>query len=146
MEYVAPWAKLCTVINPRYSKGKFWRPPIGIERMLRIYFLDQWHDLVDEALEGACYDSQAVRSYLGIELNENVVPDATTLLKFHHLLETHDMTRRILGGVGRTFERVEVLMREGTIVDATIIAAYSSTKTCNWNNQNLACWRARNPA
>jgi transposase, IS5 family len=128
MERVVPWARLVAVIEPHYPQGKRGRPPIGIERMWRIYFLQQWYALADEALEDALYDSQAMRSFAGIDLSVEAVPDATTLLKFRHLLEAHDLTRRIFGEVGAMLEERKLLMKEGTIVDATIIAAPSSTK------------------
>ena len=128
MERVVPWARLCAVIEPHYPKGKRGRPPIGIERMLRIYFLQQWYALADEALEDALYDSQALRSFAGIDLSVEAVPDATTLLKFRHLLEAHDLTRQIFAEVGALLSERQLLMKEGTIVDATIIAAPSSTK------------------
>ena len=128
MERVVPWARLCAVIEPHYPQGKRGRPPIGIERMLRIYFLQQWYALADEALEDALYDSQAMRTFAGVDLSVEAVPDATTLLKFRHLLEVHDLTRQIFGEVGAMLEERKLLMKEGTIVDATIIAAPSSTK------------------
>ena len=128
MEKVVPWARLCAVISPHYPKGERGRPPIGIERMLRIYFLQQWYALADEALEDALYDSQAMRSFAGIDLSVEAVPDATTLLKFRHLLEAHDLTQQIFSEVGALLSERKLLMREGTIVDATIIAAPSSTK------------------
>lgn len=128
MEQVVPWARLCAVIEPYYPKGQRGRPPIGIERMLRIYFLQQWYGLADEALEDALYDSQALRSFAGIDLSVEAVPDATTLLKFRHLLEAHDLTQRIFAEVGALLNERQLLMKEGTIVDATIIAAPSSTK------------------
>jgi IS5 family transposase len=96
--------------------------------MLRIYFLQQWYGLADEALEDTIYDSQAMRSFAGIDLGLESVPDATTLLKFRHLLEAHDLTRRIFEEVGALLTERKLLMREGTLVDATIIAAPSSTK------------------
>jgi len=96
--------------------------------MLRIYFLQQWYALADEALEDAIYDSQAMRTFAGIDLSVEAVPDATTLLKFRHLLERHELTRRIFEGVGALLCERKLLMREGTIVDATIIAAPTSTK------------------
>jgi transposase, IS5 family len=136
MERVVPWARLCAVIEPHYPQGKRGRPPIGIERMLRIYFLQQWYALADEALEDALYDSQAMRSFAGIDLGVEAVPDATTLLKFRHLLEAHNLTRAIFAEVNGLLSERKLLMREGTIVDATIIAAPSSTK-------NLA--KARDP-
>ena len=84
MERVVPWARLCGVIEPHYPKGERGRPPIGIERMPRICFLRQWHALADEALEDALYDSRATRTFAGIDLSVDPVPDATTLLKFRH--------------------------------------------------------------
>jgi len=128
MEKVVPWARLCGVIAPHYPKGERGRPPVGIERMLRIYFLQQWYGLADEALEDALYDSQAMRTFAGIDLGVEAVPDATTLLKFRHLLEACDLTRAIFGEVGAMLGERKLLMKEGTIVDATIIAAPSSTK------------------
>jgi IS5 family transposase len=128
MEAVVPWARLCAVIAPHYPQGRRGRPPIGIERMLRIYFLQQWYALADEALEDALYDSQAMRTFAGIDLSVEAVPDATTLLHFRHLLEAHDLTRQIFGEVNALLGERQLLMREGTIVDATIIAAPSSTK------------------
>jgi IS5 family transposase len=128
MERVVPWARLVAVIEPHYPKGERGRPPIGIERMLRIYFLQQWYALADEALEDAIYDSQAMRTFAGIDLSVEAVPDATTLLKFRRLLETHDLTRRLFEEVGALLVERKLLMKEGTIVDATIIAAPSSTK------------------
>jgi IS5 family transposase len=128
MEELVPWARLVSIIAPYYPKGKRGRPPIGIERMLRIYFLQQWYGLADEALEDAIYDSQAMRSFAAIDLGVEAVPDATTLLKFRHLLEANDLTRQLFQAVSALLEERQLLMREGTIVDATIIAAPCSTK------------------
>jgi IS5 family transposase len=128
MELVVPWARLAGLIEPHYPQGRRGRPPMGIERMLRIYFLQQWYGLADEGLEDALYDSQALRTFAGIDLGVESVPDATTLLKFRHLLEAHDLTRAIFAEVGALLSERNLLMREGTIVDATIIAAPSSTK------------------
>jgi transposase, IS5 family len=128
METVVPWLLLVGVIEPFYPKGKRGRPPIGIERMLRVYFLQQWYGLADEALEDAIYDSQAMRHFIGIDLGRESVPDATTLLKFRHLLEEHDLTRKMFEEVNAMLKEKGLLMKEGTIVDATIIAAAPSTK------------------
>jgi IS5 family transposase len=128
MEEVVPWAKLVACIEPFYFKGERGRKPVGLERMLRMYFLQQWYALADEALEDALYDSQSMRSFVGIDLNVEAVPDATTLLKFRHILERHALTQRILDEVNAHLAGKHLLMREGTIVDATIIAAPSSTK------------------
>ena len=99
MERTVPWARLVALIEPHYPNGKRGRPPIGVERMLRIYFLQQWYGLADEALEDNLYDSQALRTFAGIDLSVEAVPDATTLLKFRRLLETHALTVQILGEV-----------------------------------------------
>ena len=104
------------------------RPPVGLERMLRLYFLQQWYGLADEALEDALYDSQALRGFAGIDLSVAAVPEATTVLNFRHWLEQHDLTRALFDEVGAMLEERGVLMRQGTIVDATIIAAPPSTK------------------
>src|SRR6202162_96830 len=93
MEQVVPWARLVARLQPLYPKGERGRPPIGLERMLRIYFVQQWYGLADEALEDALYDSQALRGFAGIDLNRDPVPDATTLLKFRHWLEEHELTK-----------------------------------------------------
>jgi IS5 family transposase len=128
MEQVVPWSRLVALIEPHYPRGRRGRPPVGIERMLRIYFLQQWYGLADEALEDAIYDSQAMRSFAGIDLSSEPVPDATTLLHFRHLLEAHALTKGIFDEVNAHLEEKKLLMREGTLVDATIIAAPSSTK------------------
>jgi transposase, IS5 family len=128
MEQVVPWSRLVARLQPLYPKGERGRPPIGLERMLRIYFLQQWYGLADEALEDALYDSQALRSFAGIDLNHDPVPDATTLLKFRHWLERHDLTRALFDDIAAMLEERGLLMRQGTIVDATIIAAPPSTK------------------
>ena len=131
MAKVVPWARLCAVLEPPYPKGERGRPPIGIGRLLRIDFLQQWSALADEALEDALYDSQAMRTFAGIDRRVEAVPDATALLKFRHLPEAHDLTRAIFAeGSGLLRER-KLLMKEGTIVDATIIAAPSSTKNAS---------------
>ena len=93
MEQVAPWSRLVDRLQPLYPKGERGRPPIGLERMLRIYFLQQWYGLADEALEDALYDSQALRGFAGIDLNRDPVPDATTVLHFRHWLERHELTK-----------------------------------------------------
>ena len=128
MEQVVPWGRLVALIVPYYPSGKRGRPPVGVERMLRLYFLQQWYALADEALEDALYDSQALRNFAGMDLGSEAVPDATTLLHFRHLLEAHDLGRRIFEEVGALLEEKKLLMREGTLVDASIIAAPSSTK------------------
>ena len=128
MEQVVPWPRLVECLRPFYSTGERGRPAIGLERMLRIYFLQQWYGLADEALEDALYDSQALRGFAGIDLSVASVPEATTVLNFRHWLESHDLTRALFDEVGAMLEERGLLMRQGTIVDATIIAAPPSTK------------------
>ena len=128
MEQVVPWGRLVALIEPHYPAGKRGRPPVGIERMVLIYCLLLWYGLADEALEDTIYDSQAMRTFAGIDLGLESVPDATTLLKFRHLLEAHELTKRIFEEIGALLTERKLLMREGTLVDATIIAAPSSTK------------------
>jgi IS5 family transposase len=128
MDAVVPWALIIALIKPFYPKGERGRPPIGLERMLRIYFLQLWYTLADEALEDALYDSQAMQRFAGINLCSEDVPDATTLLKFRRLLESHDLQKAILDKVNEHLSEHHLLMREGTIVDATIIEAPTSTK------------------
>ena len=128
MEKVVPWARLVALIEPHYPKGERGRPPIGIERMLRMYFLQQWYALADELLEETIYDSQAMLHFMGIDGSAARVPDATTLLLFRQLLEAHGLTKAILVEVNAYLAEHKLTLREGTIVDATIIAAPSSTK------------------
>ena len=128
MEQVVPWARLVERLRPLYPKGERGRPPIGLERMLRIHFLQQWYGLADEAMEDALYDSQALRGFAGIDLTVTAVPEATTILNFRHWLESHELSQALFAEVSAMLEERGLLMRQGTIVDATIIAAPSSTK------------------
>ena len=129
MEQVAPWSRLTQVIEPFYPKsGKRGRPPLGLERMLRMYFVQQWYALADEAVEDAIYDSQALRNFMSIDLSQQSVPEATTLMGFRHLLEAHDLTKAMLVEVNVMLMERGLLMTQGTLVDATLIAAPSSTK------------------
>jgi IS5 family transposase len=128
MDTLIPWTSLLAVIEPFYPKGERGRPPIGLERMLRVYFLQQWYGLADEALEDALYDSQALQGFARIDLAAEGVPDATTLLKFRRLLETHDLCKGLFTAINADLTARGLLLREGTLVDATLIAAPSSTK------------------
>ena len=128
MEQVVPWARLVERLRPFYPKGERGRPPVGLERMLRIHFLQQWYGLADGAMEDALYDSQALRGFAGIDLTVTAVPEATTILNFRHWLERHELSQALFAEVSAMLEKRGLLMRQGTIVDATIIAAPSSTK------------------
>jgi IS5 family transposase len=128
MEQVAPWDKLCSLIEPYYAKAGNGRQPVGLERMLRIYFLQQWFNLSDPAVEEALYDSAVMRSFVGIDLGREPVPDETTVCKFRHLLEQHQLGGQILEAVNLHLQSQGVRITTGTIVDATIIHAPRSTK------------------
>jgi len=129
MERVIPWSGLCGVIEPFYPKGKgAGRPPIGIERMLRIHFLQHWFNLSDPAVEEALYDSRAMRRFVGIDLGREPVPDETTICKFRHLLEAHNLGAELFRLINAYLAENGLNVRTGTIVDATLIDAPSSTK------------------
>jgi IS5 family transposase len=128
MDKVVPWQRLLLAIGPYYPKGERGRPPVGLERMLRIYFLQQWYGLSDEGLEDALYDSIAMRAFAGIDLARENVPDATTLLKFRRLLVEHELTRKLFDEIGIELCERGLMMKEGTLVDATIFEAPPSTK------------------
>lgn len=128
MDRVVPWAALCALIEPVYPKAGNGRPPIGLERMLRIYFLQNWFNLSDPAVEEALYDSLSMRNFVGIDLGREGAPDETTVCKFRHLLEAHDLGKRLFEEVGRHLQAKGLKVSTGTIVDATIINAPSSTK------------------
>lgn len=129
IEAVTPWAALLAAIEPFYPKGEGrGRPPIGLEKMLRMYIAQQCFGLSDEAIEDALYDSQAIRRFVGMDLARDTAPDATTLLKFRRLLEDNKLTVTIFEKINQHLAAKGLMMRGGTVVDATIIAAPSSTK------------------
>ncbi len=128
MNAVVPWRRLMALIEPYYPKGEGGRQPMGLEKMLRIYFVQQWFDLSDPAAEDSIYDSESIRRFVGVELGEDRVPDETTILRFRHLLEKHDLTEAIFAQIRSLLEEKRLLLKAGTIVDATIIHAPSSTK------------------
>lgn len=128
MEAIVPWCALCAVIEPYYPKAGNGRPPVGLERMLRIHFIQHWFNLADLACEEALYDSLSLRRFVGIDLGREPVPDATTLLKFRKLLNTHRLGEALFAKVGQELQDRGFKVNTGTIVDATIIGAPSSTK------------------
>lgn len=131
MEQVVPWSALCAVIEPHYPKAERGRPPIGLERMLRMYFLQHWFNLADEACEEALLDSTAMRRFVGIDLGRERVPDATTLLKFRRLLERNELGAKLFLQVNEELASRGLKVGAGTIVDATLISAPSSTKNAD---------------
>jgi transposase, IS5 family len=128
MDAVIPWSRLLALIEPHYPKAGNGRQPLGLEKLLRIYFLQQWFNLSDPQAEDAIYDSESMRRFAQVELGDDVIPDETTILRFRHLLEQHQLTGAIFETIGGLLEARGLLLRSGTIVDATIIAAPSSTK------------------
>jgi IS5 family transposase len=128
MDQVIPWSRLVALIEPHYPKPGRGRRPLGLEKMLRIYFLQHWFDLSDPAAEDAIYDSESMRRFVGVELGEDVVPDESSILRFRHLLEEHALTEAIFAEVGTLLKEKGLLLKQGTIVDATIISAPTSTK------------------
>lgn len=128
MDAVIPWPRLIALIEPHYPKAGKGRQPHPLERMLRIYFMQNWFNLSDPQAEDSLYDMESMRRFAGIELAEDVVPDESTILRFRHLLEQHELTAAIFAEVRALLEEKRLLLKSGTIVDATIIAAPPSTK------------------
>lgn len=131
MEEIVPWRALCEVIEPHYPKPGNGRPPVGLERMLRMYFVQHWFNLADEACEDALLDSTALRRFVGIDLGRERVPDGTTLLKFRRLLEKRHLGEKLFATVGQVLQARGLKVGTGTIVDASIIGAPSSTKNAD---------------
>ena len=128
MDEIIPWSEWVELIRPFYPKGEQGRPPRGIELMLRMYLLQIWFNLSDEMTEDAIYDSYAMRSFVGVNFHEEQAPDATTLLKFRHLLEEYQLGEKMFQAINGLLEANGCMMRGGTIVDATLIGAGTSTK------------------
>ena len=130
MESVVPWPRLEALIEPHYPKAgsQGGRPAMPLSAMLRVHFMQQWFGYSDPAMEEALYDIPALRRFAGLDIFEDHLPDETTILRFRHLLEQHELSRKIFDEVNALLERKGLLMRRGTIVDATLIPAPSSTK------------------
>jgi IS5 family transposase len=128
MERVVPWARLVELIEPYYPKGRSGRPPFPIATMLRIHFLQQWFALSDPAMEEALFDVPLFREFAQLPTAVARLPDESTILRFRHLLEAHDLAAQMLAAVDDTLSRRGLLLKSGSVVDATLIAAPSSTK------------------
>jgi IS5 family transposase len=128
MDQVVPWPLLCELMAPHYPDSGTGRPPVGLERMLRIYCLQQWFNLSDPAAEEALYDVLSMRRFVGIDLGRERARDETTICRFRHFLEAHDFGKRMFELIHEHLEAKGVRLSTGTIVDATIINAPSSTK------------------
>lgn len=134
MDRVVPWRELCELIEPHYPKAGRGRPPVGLERMLRLHFLQHWYNLSDPGLEEELLESESMRRFVGIDLGHERVPDETTVCKFRHLLERHGLGQEIFKRVGEHLQAQGFRLSAGTIVDATLINAPTSTK-----NQERQC-------
>ena len=128
MDSIIPWDEWVSLIEPYYPKGKRGRPPMGIEKMLRMYLLQCWFSLSDAGVEDAMYDSYAFKKFSRIDFLSEQVPDATTLLKFRKLLVDKGINEKIFNDVNMRLEKAGLMVHGGTVVDATIIAAAKSTK------------------
>src|SRR3977135_246523 len=123
MDAVIPWSRLIALIEPHYPKAGQGRQPLGLAKMLRVYFLQQWFNLSDPQAEDSLYDSESMRRFAGIELSDDRIPDETTILLFRQRLEKNQLTEAIFGEVRELLEEKRLLLRSGTIVDATILEA-----------------------
>ena len=128
MDRVIPWGEMLKIVSPNYPKAGNGRPPMELEMMLRIYFLQQWYGLSDPAMEDSLYDSESMRRFAGIDLHGDAVPDETTILHFRHFLEKYNLTEKLFEQTRQYLTDRGLMVREGTIVDATILNAPSSTK------------------
>ena len=128
MEEIIPWSNWVEMIRPYYFANKRGLKPIGIEIMLRMYLMQIWFNLSDEGIEDSIYDSYAMRSFMHIDFHEQQVPDATTLLKFRHMLESNKLGEKLSADVNSRLDKAGLMMHGGTIVDASLIAAPKSTK------------------
>lgn len=129
MEAIVPWAELVAVIEPHYpTSGRRGRPPMPLEMMLRVYCMQQWFGLSDEGTEDALYEMESMRQFAGLELNETPIPDATTLLTFRRRLERHGLTSGMFEAINAHLTERGILLKGGSMVDATLIHAPSSTK------------------
>jgi IS5 family transposase len=128
MEQIVPWAELLALVEPYYAKAGKGRHPVGLSIMLRTYFVQQWFNLSDPGVEEALYESPVLQRFVGVDLGVAPAPDETTVLRFRHLLEKHDLGGQMLDTVNEHLESKGIRIQTGTIVDASIIHAPSSTK------------------
>ena len=131
MNRVVPWAELVMLIEPHYPKGKTGRPPVGVATMLRIHFMQQWFGLSDPAMEEALHDVPLYREFAGLDAGMTRLPDETTILRFRHLLETHQLAGPMLAAINELLRSKGLMLRAGTVVDATLISAPTSTKNAS---------------
>ena len=142
MERVVPWARLMARIEPYYPKGEGGRPPLPLARMLRLYLLQQWYNLSDPAAEEALYDSAAMRRFAGVTSDADVIPDETTILNFRRRLEKHELSATLFAEINAHLAEAGLIVGRGTMVDATIVHAPSSTKNAT-GKRDPRCTRPR---
>ena len=128
MEQVVPWSRLLKLIEPHYPKKGNGRPPIPMEVMLRIYFLQQWYALSDPAAEEALYDMESMRRFSLLELGEDVIPDETTILNFRRLIEKHELSVALFNDINAYLVDRGIKVSKGSMIDASIVHAPASTK------------------
>jgi len=128
MDRVVPWAQLIALIEPHYPKGKTGRPPMGIATMLRVHFLQQWFGLSDPAMEEALHDVPLYREFAGLEGPMRRLPDESTILRFRYLLEKHELAAPMLATVDAVLQAHGLMLKTGTVVDATLISAPMPTR------------------
>ncbi len=128
MDRIVPWVELCALVAPKYPKAGDGRPPKELQMMLRVYFLQQWFNPSDPRVEEALYDSASMRRFAGVDLVDAPAPDESTVLRFRHLLDEHNLGVKMFQQVHRHLEAQGIQVGTGTIVDVTIIAAVPSTK------------------
>ena len=128
MTRVVPWQKLIALIEPHYPKGKIGRPPFPIETMLRIHFMQQWFSLSDPAMEEALHDIPLYREFALLDAGMTRLPDESTILRFRHFLEAHQLSAKMLASINEILQAKGLMLKAGSAVDATLIAAPSSTK------------------
>ncbi len=131
MERIVPWSAMCSLVRPHYAKAGNGRRPVGLEIILRTYFVQQWFNLSDPGVEEALYESPVLQRFVGVDLGAAPAPDETTVCRFRHLLEKHDLCGMMLDAVNLHLEAKGIKIATGTIVDATILHAPSSTKNAS---------------
>ena len=131
MEQAVPWQKLLKIVEPHYPKAGQGRPPLGVEKMLRIYFLQQWFNLSDPAMEDALYDMESMRRFAGIELGQDAVPDESTILNFRHLLEQQQLTQKLFKKVNNHLEHQDLRLRlEALLIPSDMSQCLNRCKSC----------------
>lgn len=144
MEQVVPWCELLSLVEPHYPKAGNGRRPVGLAIMLRTYFMQQWFNLSDPGVEEALYESATLRRFAGVDLGAAPAPDETTVLRFRHLLEKHDLCGAMLEAVNLHLEARGIRIATGTIVGATVDSKEGTVHSVCTSAANVSCCTARN--